>query len=318
MTSRSGVLRAALCVAVILLVAVGARADFVTIGNPGNDAASAANTTHGLSAAYNYGAVPYTYQISRTAVSIAEWEAFYTAPNSGKVGTFNSTYNYWNDGGGDSPGRSVGPDAPAIYISFNQVAQYVNWLTTGDATQGAYTIDAGGAVTGIMSRADILATGQQYYLIPTEDEWYKAAYYKPDGSGYSLYAHGLDTVPPQSDGTTPYTGWNYYDGGYALPSPNWAWTVDSGTEEQNGALNMMGNVLEWNEAISGSSRGLRGGSYLNVEDYLRASSRYGGDPSYEFLNAGVRVASIIPEPASATMLLMGAVGLLLWRRRRTA
>jgi len=31
------------------------------------------------------------------------------------------------------------------------------------------------------------------YVIPTEDEWYKAAYYA--GSGYSLYAFGTDTAP---------------------------------------------------------------------------------------------------------------------------
>ncbi len=245
MTLRRRVWWAALCAAVVLVAAAGVRADFVTIGNAGNDAASADNTSHGLSRAYGYGAVPYTCQISRTAVSIAEWDLFYGDGTSGSggigggtaVGSFNAGYNYWNDGT-----RTVGPDAPAVYISFNQVAQYVNWLTTGNATQGAYTIDAGGAVSGIMSREDILATGSLYYLIPTEDEWYKAAYYKPDDSAYSLYAHGLDTVPPKStDGST---GWNYWDNGYVFDGPNYTWTVDSGTEEQNGTLNMMGNVWD--------------------------------------------------------------------------
>jgi len=50
---------------------------------------------------------------------------------------------------------------------------------------------------------------------------------------------------------------------------------------------------------------------------LHASNRGNGYPSNEYYYIGFRVASI-PEPASATMLLMGAVGLLLWRRRRTA
>jgi formylglycine-generating enzyme len=315
MTSRSGVLRAALCVAVILLVAVGARADFVTIGNPVNDAASASNTTHGESDAYGYGAVDYTYQISETAVSITEWAAFYTDSSSGKVGTFNAGYNYWND---DT--RTVGTDAPAVRISFNQVAQYVNWLTTGDATQGAYTIDAGGAVTGIMSRADILAaaeaTGKPYFLIPTEDEWYKAAYYT--GSGYSLYADGTSNTgapPTKSSDANRSVGWVY---GNAFTGSNLVRPVGVGPGEQNGTLNMMGNVWEWNEAVIGSNRGLRGGSSGSVEDYLRASVRYSGGPTGVHDSIGVRVASIIPEPASVSMLLMGAVAALLWRRRRNA
>ncbi len=163
------------------------------------------------------------------------------------------------------------------------------------------------------------ATGQQYYLIPTEDEWYKAAYYT--GSSYSLYADGTsdtNSPPSQPDGTTPYTGWNYYDGDFALSLPNYTWTVDSGTEEQNGTLNMMGNVREWNEALIGENRGLRGGSYYSNENDLRASNRYNNYPTDESSNIGFRVASIIPEPGSVTMLLAGAVGLLLWRRRRTA
>ncbi len=298
---------AALCAAMVLLVAVGVRADFVTIGNPHNDAASADNTSHGLSGAYGYGAVPYTYQISRTAVSIAEWDLFYgdgTSIGGGTaVGSFNANYNYWDDGT-----RMVGSNAPAVRISFNQAAQYVNWLTTGDATEGAYTIDGTtGYVTGIMSREEILATGDLYYLIPTEDEWYKAAYYEPDDSGYSLYAHGPDTVLSQStDGSN---NWNYDS---ALSSASYVWTVDSGTEEQNGTLNMMGNVWEWNEGLSDSLRGLLGGSYSTNESALLASSQMYRTPSIEDVDSGFRVASI-PEPASVTMLLAGAVGLLLWR-----
>ena len=318
MTSRSGVFRAALCAAMVPLAAVGARADFVTIGNPGNAAASATNTTHGQSGAYGYGAVPYTYQISETAVSIAEWEAFYTDANSGKVGTFNLAYNYWNDGM-----RTVGPNAPAVYISFNQAAQYCNWLTTGNATQGAYTIDGtSGAVTSIMSRADILASGNQYFVIPTEDEWYKAAYFKTDGTGYSLYAHGFDTIPLRSSDADRAMGWVYHSGSaFAYSSPNYVRPVGSGPAEQNGTLNMMGNVWEWNEALIGSNRGLRGGSFYPDEDDLRASTRIYGSPTDEYSyvgNVGFRVASIIPEPASVSMLLMGAVAALLWRRRRNA
>ncbi len=320
MKSSKRVLLAALfAVAVCVTLLSTAHAGFVTIGNPGNvpDTLIIWDGTSG------YGAVPYTYQISRTAVSIAEWALFYGDGTTGfngvgggtAVGYFNPTYNYWNDGT-----RTVGRNAPAVRISFFQAAQYCNWRTTGDAVQGAYTIDTDpqsatyGYVIDIMSRADILASGNLYYLIPTEDEWYKAAYFKPDGSGYTFYAHGADTVPPQStDGST---GWNYYDNGNALAPPNLVWAVDSGTQEQNGTFNMMGNVREWNEGAKGSDRVLRGGAYVNnASANLNAGARYSYTPTHGYLTFGLRVVSV-PEPASSTMLLMGAVGLLLWRRRR--
>ena len=49
-------------------------------------------------------------------------------------------------------------------------------------------------------------------------------------------------------------------GSYAHPSPY-------GTYDQGG------NVYEWNETISGSTRGLRGGMWGAVNTYMKASSR---------------------------------------------
>ena len=65
---------------------------------------------------------------------------------------------------------------------------------------------------------------------------------------------------------------------------------------------------------SGSSRGLRGGSFNNNENNLRASNRNNNDPTNENNNIGFRVASV-PEPTSL-LLTMLAGGVMLARRKR--
>jgi hypothetical protein len=73
-------------------------------------------------------------------------------------------------------------------------------------------------------------------------------------------------------------------------------------------------VFEWNDAVIGSERGLRGGSWNFDFTSLPASNRGGGTPTNEFSPVGFRVASV-PEP-SALLLVSIAAGVLLTRRRR--
>ena len=193
----------------------------------------------------------------------------------------------------------------------------MNWLTTGDVYTGAYQFDGSGLFIGTDRTAAVSAYGT-VYVIPSEDEWYKAAYYKPvnDGS-YSLYASGLDIVPVK--GTA--NGWNYRDGdGRLNPAPNYTWEVGSGAEEQNGTHDIMGNVAEWNEALflpgeEFPGRTFRGGGYNRSEVDLRSSSRDGELMSYEPDDVGFRVVAI-PEPSSVLLLTIGSGGLLFYRRAK--
>jgi hypothetical protein len=83
---------------------------------------------------------------------------------------------------------------------------------------------------------------------------------------------------------------------------------------------MGGDVYQWNEAnISGLSRGLRGGVWDGNSGVLASSTRVGIDPTYEIFNIGFRVASseAVPEPGSITLLVAGAIAVLIgWRRWR--
>jgi formylglycine-generating enzyme len=280
--------RLAICLAVGCVMAAnfasadtirGINMDFVNIGNAGN----AADTT-------GYGAVGYNYRIGTYELTNAQWNVF-TAAAGVPTGNPSSAY--------DLGATYTGAQQPANCISWYEAAQFCNYLTSGYKSLGAYQLGTDGSIT--VDRASAISVYGIAYVIPTENEWYKAAYYKPNGSGYSLYANGTNTAPIAGVNS------NYY---LAIGTP---WNVIAGTMEQNGTYNLMGNVWEWNEAFVGSSRGLRGGSYNAIGDYPASSYRHDADPDYEYGSVGFRVASV-PEPA--TLLLLGLGGILLSKSKR--
>ena len=161
--------------------------------------------------------------------------------------------------------------------------------------------------------------------IPSESEWYKAAYYDPNKGGagvggYWLHANQSDTMTTNDIGATGAA--NHYDAnGYATYTGGTSWGItDVGaygmiSDSAYGTNDQAGNVWEWNDAvISGSSRGRRGGSWNGSGNGLAVSYRFVLDPSGEGSNLGFRVASV-PEP-SCLVLTMLASGVMLLRRKR--
>jgi hypothetical protein len=257
--------------------------DFVTIGNAGN--AADTGGTPGC------GAVSSNYRIGKYEVTNAQWNTFTAAAG---VPTGNPSYAY------DQSAYWTGAQQPTNNVSWYEAAQFCNYLTSGNKSLGTYQLGTDGSIT--VDRAAAISAYGTVYVIPTEDEWYKAAYYKPNSSGYSLYANGLNTIP------TAGNGWNYGGGAYSGP-----WDVGTGTQEQNGTFDMMGNAWEWNETLFGSYRTLRGGAYNFPDGDLSLASSYRSDAGapYEYFTVGFRVASI-PEPA--TLLLLGLGSLILRRK----
>ena len=190
-------------------------------------------------------------------------------------------------------------------VSWYEAAQFCNYLTSGNKYSGAYKFDISGNFLSI-DRVSSISTYGTTYVLPTEDEWYKAAYFKPNGSGYSLYANGTSTAPIAGVDSN-------YDWARSAP-----WDIiTNGTQEQNGTFDMMGNVWEWNETpLSGSSRGLRGGSCHSYVSVLASSYRLNNFPYYEHdKGLGFRVASV-PEPASAAIMTLAGLFIALKRRKR--
>jgi formylglycine-generating enzyme required for sulfatase activity len=263
----------------MLVVLCGmARAAFVTIGAVGN----AADTN-------GYGAVSYTYQISATEVTIAEYQA------SGATGG-----SYWDD-----TTRHGGGGAPAAKISLYEAMKYCNWLTSGNVDNGAYVFSGGSYQS--TDRASAVAAYGMVFALPTEDEWYKAAYYTGNsGDLWSLFANGTDTPPVH--GTA--AGWNYYSNGYVNSPPDYVWMPGYGGVEQNGTYDMMGNVFEWTVNPGGV---ILGGCYDNNVYTLSSSIRSFIDPAASSGAVGFRVVAI-PEPATATMLALSGLVIAGYRR----
>jgi hypothetical protein len=251
----------------------GINIDFVAIGNAGNpgDTRTEANP-------YGCGAVNYNYRFGKYEVTNAQWNAFTSAAGA-PTGNPSNAYNnnaYW-----------TGTNMPTNVVSWYEAAQFCNYLTSGDKSKGAYLFSGNNT-----NPADFLGIDRDWavsaygiaYVIPTEDEWYKAAYYT--GSGYSTYANGTN-IPPVAGVETNY-GQSFPYGG--------PWDVGTGAMEQNGTFDMMGNVYEWNETFIGSDLYIRGGGYHNSIERLESSHRFDYHPEGDNHTVGFRVASVVPEP----------------------
>ena len=315
--------------ALITSAAASVTIDYVSVGNAGN----AADTT-------GYGAVAYAYQIGKYEVTNAQYATFLNAADptgANANGIYNSlmgtnarggiTYTASAASGAKYTIRTSMGDKPVNFVNWYDSARFTNWLGNGQGTgsteTGAYTLSGN---EGIITKN----VGATVYL-PSEDEWYKAAYSDPTpgaggGDNYWTYATQSDTVPTVASA-------DYFTGDITNPGANVAnynygadWNVLDGNvttvgsaaaNSYFGTADQAGNVEEWNDAvISDSKRGTRGGSWVGGSSgiSMRSSARDPGGPTLENSLLGFRVASV-PEPTSL-LLTMLAGGVMLIRRKR--
>jgi formylglycine-generating enzyme len=283
--------------------------EMVTVGNAGNGADS---TT--------YGAVPYEFQIGKYEVTNAQYVAFLNAvAATDTYGLYNTNMGSNIRGGITQIGTSgiftyaarlAMADKPVNYVSWFDAARFCNWMHNGRPTgaQDAGTTETGVyALNGATSGVGFTKEAGAKFWIPSEDEWYKAAYHQPasasvDTDDYWLYPTGSNEVPTVAtvNGIGEITNDDgnlaNYDSGADWNTQNGNVTTvgsgGSGSASYYGAFDMCGNVGEWNETvIDGSFRGLRGGSWDDFEFDLRSSGRSFGSPGIENSILGFRVAS---------------------------
>jgi formylglycine-generating enzyme required for sulfatase activity len=278
--------------------------EWVTVGNP----SAAADPSTG------FGSVAYAYRIGKYEVTNAQYAVFLNAvAASDPYGLYNPNMGLNARGGIVREGtdgayvytvkEDMG-DTPVNYVSWYDAARMANWMTNGQGSggteSGVYTFDGVISISGITRD---LSNPDQVF-IPTEDEWYKAAYHQPasqggDIDGYWLYATGSNDTPIIATATGV--------GGVANPGPavvNYAFGADWNGQNGNvtsvgscgaanyyGAFDMNGNVWEWNETLFRTvDRGFRGGSWAFDAAFLESSFGSGVGATFAANDHGFRLA----------------------------
>jgi hypothetical protein len=286
--------------------------EMVPVGNAGNPA----DTT-------GYGAVPYNYQIGKYEVTNAQYAEF-----------LNAKGDYWNFHMGNSEGPDFGGitrsgppgnyhydvipgrgNLPVNWVDWYTAARFVNWLHNGqgdgDTETGSYTLAPAQSGNGLSITRNPGAT----WVLPSADEWYKAAYHKNDGvtGNYWDYPTRSNTEPT---GELP--------GGFQLNSANF------GTDQLTNVgaylfsrsaystYDQAGNIWEWTEKVSlDMFRDLAGGPFTEEPLWAIAPSWFGYLPNFGDLTTGFRVA-LVPEPSAVFLAAVGALALAIARRDRFA
>ena len=374
--------------ATVLLIASAAQAtpitaslngyDLVKVGDANNAAQSGATGT-GSTNQNGYGAVTTDFWIGKNQVTIGQYAEFLNAvaktndrglysasmntdqrirgiEQSGSSGSF--VYTVVGPDGTNPLGAQSAANRPITFVSWFDSARFANWMANGKPTgaAGSTTTDNGAFNLGTATTGNAPAlnatnpnTGATpTFSIPTENQWYKAAYYSPvkggpSTPGYFLYGTGSDDPPGN--------GWN---GTAALASKDLAnqasyrisnrYAVTGGNSnpgvsgEQNiltdvgaftntysyyGAFDMSGNAWDWNDlaGVAGSSRGVRGGNWSSDASNVSSAVRFAIDHLGGNNFVGFRLASPVPEPATlgiASGGVMVACGWWMLKRRRRA
>jgi hypothetical protein len=150
-----------------------------------------------------------------------------------------------------------------------------------------------------MTDTNITRNAGAKYSIPSENEWYKAAYYKGRGTnaGYWRYATQSNVIPSNLLNPNGTNNANRYDNGYSDPF-DMLTTVGSFASSPSayGTFDQSGNVYQWNEGPGFGARGLRGGSFTSnnqVSDTLVSTLRITYYETSAQEDVGFRIAAAV-------------------------
>lgn len=172
---------------------------------------------------------------------------------------------------------------PVLHVSWNDAAQYCNWLSDRDSFDKVYDFQ------GDTLRIDVSATG---YRLPTEAEWEYAASGGASSTEMAYY----------SPGSLKSIAW------YSANSTHGPRPVALKRSNAFGLFDMTGNVWEWchdwyssdyytksREAVDpagplrGKERSVRGGAWNNNATHCRTTNRSSRFPDFRDGSIGFRV-----------------------------
>lgn len=269
-----------------------------------------------------FGAVGYAYSIGTYEVTNAQYAEFLNARavtdplelyHPDMASTFGGITRSGDDGSYSYAAIPDRAQRPVNRVSFYDALRFANWLhngqASGDTETGAYTL-LGGTPTP-SNGATVTRNPSARIFLPSEDEWFKAAYYDRSSQSYFNWPAGSNGQIACTSATSEPNSANCSFSHFGDVSDVGSYT---GSASPYGTFDQGGNLVEWNEAIVGTDRVLRGGTFSDHASTLGAGSRYAADPASEGIYQGFRVASI-PEPGSGLLVTTGLLGLACWHRR---
>jgi sulfatase modifying factor 1 len=309
----------ALAIAFALFFPITAAAiiiDTVPVGNPGNSPRVEGGATGGI-----FGSVSTAYRIATTEVTNAQYVTFLNSvAASDPFGLYNTNMGFLSRGGIVRSGASGsftysvksdvpdgGPnntnytyaDKPVVFTSWYDAARFANWVNNG-ATAGASTET--GAYTMANGVSVSRSAGATWFL-PTENQWYKAAYFDGNGSVYYNYPTKSNTspnnnTPPNDSGNSA----NYFAGNFTQ-NESYPFTAAGAyalSRSPYGTADQGGNVWEWTETFGSNVDGTtntslrirRGGGFDSDATKIISSFRESKVGTTESENMGFRLATI--------------------------
>ena len=278
--------------------------DFVEIGNT-------TNTNSSL----GYGAVPYQYRMGKYEISQLQ------VTKATLLGMANVSAGAWSN------------NRPAANVTWYEAAAFVNFLNTNSGRTAAYALTFSNSQWSMalqsssnawtLGGTNLYRNKNSFYFLPSENEWFKSAYYNPSNSTYYIYPLGSNSAPTAigtNGGTTA---------GTAVFAPS-IFQIPAGPAEVEraggltpyGVMGGAANVWDWVESAfdgtnstGGENRTFRGAAYSQLGILINSSYRQSVAPGTSAADMGFRVASV-PEPSTYALFLLGAGAAYLWKRRK--
>ncbi|BBO32081.1 formylglycine-generating enzyme family protein [Lacipirellula parvula] len=278
-----------------------------------------------------YGGVDYFYSIGKYEVTNNQYVEFLNAKDPLGVNPFdlynaNMTshatggilFNASGEPGAKYSAKATSGNHPVNYVSWFDSLRFINWLNNGqgnaDTETGAYTL-LGGTPTPSNART-IERNPGAVIALPSEDEWYKAAYYDPKksgGPGYWLYPTQSDQTPLSAPPSATPNSANIRGDGFALtpgegtggtdikPTVDYLTDVGAytGSPSYYGTFDQAGNVIEWHEQYlmpwstsPAGVRGVRGAAFHNEESFANSMGGAASTASVQSVGQGFRVVNL--------------------------
>ena len=167
--------------------------NFVTVSGTGN---SADSTT--------YGNVNYEYKIGTYPITNSEYIVFLNAvaaDGASSKNLYDANMDLDGRGGitrtGSYPNYSYVAktnmgDKPVNFVNWYNAARFINWVSNGRLSVPS-TTETG--VYTISGSTKVSPNNKNSYWLPSENEWYKSAYYDPATTSYYAYATQTNVLP---------------------------------------------------------------------------------------------------------------------------